>query len=159
MMANILFICTGNLNRSAAAHVILEFHNSNHKVQSCGTGKVAPLHRKIPRKMRLALEELAYNPNDHRSQGLTPELLEWADQIVCMGNVHVKRIAEQYPQYNNKVINWLIDDPHFATGVEKHRAVTKEIEIKVLNHFGGSNAQHRSHDTPPGQDLCALLLT
>jgi protein-tyrosine-phosphatase len=94
------------------------------------------LSRKIPRKMRLALEELGYNPNNHRSQGLTPELLEWADVIVCMGNVHERFIATNYPQHSHKVTNWLVDDPHFAVGNEKHRAVAKQIEELVINRFG-----------------------
>jgi protein-tyrosine-phosphatase len=86
--------------------------------------------------MRLALEELGYNPNNHRSQGITEELLQWADVIVCMGNVHQKFIATNYPQHSTKITNWLVDDPHFAVGTEKHRAVAKEIEAKVLSHFG-----------------------
>lgn len=86
--------------------------------------------------MRLALEELGYNPNNHRSQGLTPELLEWTDIIVCMGNVHERFIATNYPQQSHKVTNWLVDDPHFAVGTEKHRAVAKQIEELVLSRFG-----------------------
>ena len=85
--------------------------------------------------MRLALEELGYDPNNHRSQGLTAELLEWADIVVCMGNVHMRHIAEHFPHHVHKVTLWLVDDPHFATGTEKHRAVAKQIEGLVLNRF------------------------
>lgn len=138
MATNILFICTGSINRSASANVILSAHNKEdkYKVQSCGTGKVAPLSRRIPRKMRLALEELGYDPNTYRSQGITEELLQWADKIVVMGNVHERYIANNYPQHSAKVTNWLVDDPHFATGIEKHRAVAKQIEELVISRFG-----------------------
>jgi protein-tyrosine-phosphatase len=133
----ILTICTGNINRSASAHVILEHHNTEGKyeVKSCGTGKVAPLSRKIPRKMRLALEELGYNPNNHRSQGITEELLTWADKIVVMGNAHWKFLEQHYPEHLTKATNWLVKDPHFATGNELHRAVAKEIQQLVQLNF------------------------
>jgi protein-tyrosine-phosphatase len=85
--------------------------------------------------MREALEKLGYNPYNHRSQGITAELLEWADAIVCMGNVHERFISEHHPQHAGKVTNWLVDDPHFATGTEKHHAVAKQIQELVLNRF------------------------
>jgi protein-tyrosine phosphatase len=137
MTENILFICTGNLNRSAAADVILNAHNTagKYEIKSCGTGKVAPLKRKIPRKTLLALEELGFDGTSHRTQGISEELLEWADVIVCMGNVHVKRIATEHPQHSHKVSNWLIDDPHFATGMDKHREVVKQIREQVYLRF------------------------
>lgn len=132
----VLFICTGNLNRSAAANVILEKHNpGKYEVKSCGTGKVAPLNRKIPRKMLLALEELGYDGTTHRSQGISEDLLQWADKIVVMGNVHEKYVAEHYPQYSSKVTNWLIKDPHFATGMELHRAVAQQIREQTYLQF------------------------
>ena len=136
-MVNILFICTGNLNRSAAADVILNAHNTagKYEIKSCGTGKVAPLGRKIPRKTLLALEELGFDGTSHRTQGLTPDLLQWADVIVCMGNVHEKHIAEHYPQHSHKVTNWLVKDPHFATGMEMHREVVKQIREQVYLQF------------------------
>jgi protein-tyrosine phosphatase len=136
-MPNILFVCTGNINRSAAAHVILHSHNpGKYKVKSCGTGKVAPSSSKIPRKMRLVLEELGYDPNNHRSQGITESLVEWATVIVCMGDVHQKYIAEYYPEHSHKVSNWLVKDPHFATGNELHYEVAKQIRDQVYLQFG-----------------------
>ena len=137
MVENILFICTGAINRSASANVILNAHNTagKYRIKSCGTGKVAPLSRKIPRKMRVALEELGYDPNSYRSQGITEELLSWADKIVVMGNVHEKYVETHYPEHSHKVTNWLVKDPHFATGNEIHRAVAKQIQEQVLLQF------------------------
>lgn len=134
---NILFICTGNLNRSAAAHVILNSHGSDkYEVKSCGTGKVAPLKKEIPRKMRTALEGLGYDPDNHRSQGISEELLYWADIVVVMGNVHRRFIADNFPQHEGKVENWNIKDPHFEPGCEVHRQVAKQIECLVKKQFG-----------------------
>jgi protein-tyrosine-phosphatase len=85
--------------------------------------------------MRLALEELGYDPNNHRSQGISESLLSWADEIIVMGNAHEKYIAEHHPEYLNKVSNWRVRDPHFATGNELHREVARQIEELVLLKF------------------------
>ena len=135
-MSNILFVCTGNINRSASAHVILEFHDvGRFGVKSCGTGKVAPTRRKIPKRMLISLEESGYDGTSHRSQGISSELVAWADTIVCMGRVHEKFIETHYPENNYKVMNWLVRDPHFASGMETHRAVAKEIKERVMGQF------------------------
>lgn len=79
--------------------------------------------------------EMGYDPLKHRSQGITEDLVEWADRIVVMGNVHQKYIAKHYPQYLDKVENWKIDDPHFSKGSEVHKRVAAEIENLVLKNF------------------------
>jgi protein-tyrosine-phosphatase len=86
--------------------------------------------------MLLALEELGYDGSTHRSQGISESLLSWADKIVVMGNVHEKYIAERYPQHSSKVSNWLVKDPHFATGNELHREVAQQIRNQVYLQFG-----------------------
>jgi protein-tyrosine-phosphatase len=115
----------------------LNAHNTadKYEIKSCGTGKVAPLKRKIPRKTLLALEELGFDGTSHRTQGISESLLSWADTIVCMGNVHEKHVAERYPQHLHKVSNWLVKDPHFATGMEMHREVVKQIRDQVYLQF------------------------
>lgn len=85
--------------------------------------------------MRVVLEEMGYDPWQHRSQGVSEELLEWADRVIVMGNVHQKYIANNFPHYSDKVENWKIDDPHFSKGSEVHKRVAAEIENLVLKHF------------------------
>lgn len=90
----------------------------------------------MARKMRDALAELGYDGNDHRSQAISGDLLEWADAIICMGNVHEKFIAENFPEHSTKVENWRVKDPHFAKGEEEHKVVAKQLKELVLHHFG-----------------------
>jgi protein-tyrosine-phosphatase len=85
--------------------------------------------------MLLALQELGYDGSNHRSQGINEELLAWADTVVVMGNAHEKHIAEHYPNYLSKVSNWLVKDPHFATGNELHRQVARQIQHLVQLEF------------------------
>jgi protein-tyrosine-phosphatase len=114
----------------------LKFHDVGGLViKSCGTGKVAPTRRKIPKRTLNSLEELGYDGKDHRSQGITLDLVAWADTIVCMGMVHEKFIEMRYPENIHKVVNWLVKDPHFAPGMETHRAVVKEIKERVMDQF------------------------
>jgi protein-tyrosine-phosphatase len=85
--------------------------------------------------MLMALEDIGYDGKNHRSQGITPELVSWADTVVCMGRVHEKFINTHHPEHSHKVINWLVKDPHFASGVETHRAVAREIKERVMDQF------------------------
>ena len=83
-----------------------------------------------------AVAELGYDGHSHRSQAITKELLEWAEVIVCMGNVHEKYINLHHPECATKSMNWNIKDPHFAKGNEEHKAVAKQVRDLVLHHFG-----------------------
>lgn len=85
--------------------------------------------------MRIVLEELGYDPNNHRSQGISENLIEWADNIIVMGNVHQNYISEHFPDSLEKVVNWVVKDPHFAVGTELHREVASQIEEKIKQVF------------------------
>jgi protein-tyrosine-phosphatase len=86
--------------------------------------------------MREVLEELGYDPSFHRSQGIAEELLEWADEIVCMGNVHYKYIQSNFGEHIlNKTVLWKVDDPHFHKGTEKHREVAAELKLRILERY------------------------
>jgi protein-tyrosine-phosphatase len=85
--------------------------------------------------MRLILEEMGYNPDNHRSQGISEDLLQWADEIICMGTVHMNCIADQFPKHLPKVSEWLIKDPHFAKGDELHREVAQQIACRIKTTF------------------------
>lgn len=86
--------------------------------------------------MREVLVEMGYCGDSHRSQGISRELLQWADKVVCMGNVHERFIQEHFPEFTSKVTNWLIKDPHFAQGTREHRVVAEQLKELVLQHFG-----------------------
>lgn len=89
----------------------------------------------MPLKMRKAVAELGYDGDPHRSQAITKELVDWADIIVCMGNVHENYINQHYPEHSWKAMNWQVKDPHFAQGDEEHKSVAKQIRELVFHHF------------------------
>lgn len=85
--------------------------------------------------MRNVLVEMGYDFPDHRSQGISEELLSWADRVIVMGNVHYKFIEKNFPQFIDKVENWKVKDPHFSPGDEVHREVARQIETQIKEHF------------------------
>ncbi len=114
----------------------MKFHRSDkYNIQSCGTGKTAPKKARIPRRMRIILEELGYNGENHRSQSISKELMSWADIVVTMANAHIKHVEANYPEHLSKLQKWYIDDPHFSSDPAVHRRVIDELRTHVQDHF------------------------
>jgi protein-tyrosine phosphatase len=94
---NILFVCTGNTCRSPLAEVItrraLEERGWSHvRVDSAGTSAVWDEPASVG-SLRAA-EEVGLDLSGHRSQPLTPELIEGADIILGMTPSHVHVVEE-----------------------------------------------------------------
>lgn len=91
MSYNLLFVCTGNTCRSPMAealarHSLAERGVEGVDVASAGTsawpGSAASTE--VPR----VLEEIGVELGDHEASLLTPERVDWADQILVMGLSH-----------------------------------------------------------------------
>jgi protein-tyrosine phosphatase len=132
---NILFVCTGNLNRSYAAHAIYqELKDGN--VESAGTGKTAG-GKLANKKMREALMRAGYAIPVRKSLKLTQELLDWADVAVCMADVHRQKIIEQFGLTSAaKCVIFMSDgsdvpDPHFSKDPADFDRVVKQIADNI----------------------------
>ena len=91
MSTNLLFVCTGNTCRSPMAaaltrHVLSERGIDDVDVASAGTSARpgAPASAEVP----VVLNEVDVELGEHASQGLSPELVQWADLILVMGLHH-----------------------------------------------------------------------
>jgi len=89
----------------------------------------------MAKRMRTILSEMGYNPEGFRSRGVNAEDVAWADKIIVMGNAHLKYFSERYPEVNDKIELWPIQDPHFAQGTAVHQAVATEIKKRILGQF------------------------
>lgn len=94
----LLFVCTGNIFRSASAHYILikelEKHNINNiLVSSAG---VEPVDPKMHESTQNTLKELNIPFNDHTTKRLTKEILDENDIIVSMSTDHKDFIEKNY---------------------------------------------------------------
>ena len=140
----ILFLCTGNIYRSASAHFLFENKYPNLKFDSAGIG-AKNYDKPMARKMRDLLKEkykIEVTLNSLRSKHITYDLVEEAKYIICMAPVHVKNLINLYPlskqkivkiwEYSNNKIN-SIKDPAFGGNCEE---TLRQIEECVDNFLG-----------------------
>ena len=114
----VLFVCHGNVNRSAAAEVIARKNWPEYEYKSCGLktkdGKI------IAKNMREVLKEQGYE-EEIRSTAINQSLVDWADHIFYMDNANEKRFIDQFGSMDKalKLSNYIpgvdkIPDPAFA---------------------------------------------
>lgn len=129
----VLFVCHGNVNRSAAAEIIAKQDYPNLEVKSCGlkttNGKITA------KKMREVLNDVGYKTEGIRSTIITKELVDWADQIFYMDDANERRFVEIFGEMKKaqKMSNLLpgvnkIPDPAFAQGTDMHYHVVNLIK-------------------------------
>ena len=132
----VLFVCHGNVNRSAAAEIIARQDYPDHEYISCGLktkdGKI------IAKKMREVLKEQGYN-EETRSTAINQDQVDWADVIFYMDNANEKRFVDQFGSMDKamKLSNYIpgvdkIPDPAFARPEEGlHERVVQLIKLSL----------------------------
>lgn len=145
----ILFICTGNICRSATAEVL-----ALRKLRAMGlagvevssAGVFAEPGRPCPSETVASLARRGADARGHRARALTPELVEWADLILAMTEDHRTSVARRYPKSVGKVtlftsyagLSGDVEDP-YEGGPKEHDACTARIDEaleKILTKLG-----------------------
>ena len=90
----VLFVCHGNIERSASAEIIAQKHYPHWQVLSCGV-KATP-GRITGKKMRTALTERGHPTTGIRSTQITQEMIDWADRVFYMDGGNERRLKEQF---------------------------------------------------------------
>lgn len=132
----VLFLCHGNVNRSAAAEIIVRQDYPNIEVKSAGLKTTDG--RITAKKMRETLTECGYKTEGIRSTAVTQELVDWADQIFYMDDANEKRFIDKFGKMDKaqKLSNLIpgvkrIPDPAYAEGTEMHKQVITLIKTSL----------------------------
>lgn len=139
-MTRLLFVCSGNITRSPVAAALADQHAlslaADIEVRSGGTlmidGAAANPH------MTTAARELGLDLTRHRSQGLTEELVRWADFVAGMEPTHLTAVEALVPEARERsralaayIGKPQIDDPTGKWFVAPYRRTRDELKIAV----------------------------
>lgn len=132
----VLFLCHGNVNRSAAAEIIMKCDYPQYEVKSAGLktkdGRITA------KKMRETLQKEGYPSEGIRSTAVTQDLVDWADQIFYMDDANERRFKDAFGEMAKaqKLSNMIpgvkkIPDPAFADGTDMHHEVIRLIKTAL----------------------------
>ena len=104
----VLFVCTGNICRSPMAEQLLRHRASevgwvDLETSSAGTWATDGSPATDEAREVLAGAGVEGGGGEHRSQTLTPEMVEDADVVVAMTSVHLREIESVAPGSKHKV--------------------------------------------------------
>lgn len=106
-MKKIIFVCTGNICRSAMAHQYMQKRLYDKKIEndclvtSCGISAYygdRPTNNAI-----LAMKKYNVNMNLHRATPIEDSNIKECDLIICMTKNHKSIVSALYPNLINKV--------------------------------------------------------
>jgi protein-tyrosine phosphatase len=105
----LLFVCSGNVCRSPMAaaiadRVALELAR---EVEIRSAGTLGLVGRPATPSVVAACREIGLDLAAHRSQGLTEELVRWADRILVMEPEHAVRVRELVPDVGEDLVNFI----------------------------------------------------
>ena len=136
----LMFICTGNICRSAMAHVMLEQRakdeNKDIEVYSCG---VYAQNGARPTEEAISVLATIYDVDlkKHRATNIVDSNIEGMDVILCATTSHKNNVLNRYPELEGKVYTMKeyaeypandmdINDP-WGCSYETYKKCSKEI--------------------------------
>ncbi len=142
----ILFVCHGNINRSAAGEIILKQMRPDWEVKSAAL-KDTKGGQITAKKMRDALNEKGYTTEGIRATPISQELVDWADFIFYMDTPNEKKLAEKFGdkifikaiRLSNLLGIPKIPDPNYEKTNELHKKIIDMIKV-AMDKFIGQEA-------------------
>jgi len=130
----VLFVCTGNTCRSPMAVGLLKklAGPDTYRILSAGTSAAQGLQPS--RYARKVMEEEGVDISDHRSKMLDADLLEEADNVLVMTELHRRQIADWFKSYAKKVrvlreFDPVRDDPDYPN-IPDPMGMGKDVYLK-----------------------------
>lgn len=100
-----MFVCTGNICRSAMAEHLLRHLASQRglelEVRSCGIA--AESWYEVPTVARRLLSEKGVPDFEHTPRLATRESLRWSDLVLVMTDAHRDHILERFPEFSARI--------------------------------------------------------
>lgn len=101
----ILFVCTGNVCRSAFAEACLKgMLTDSHRVEVSSAGITALVGSEMDPLMAQEAESRGIDPSEHCARQLTGRMLKSADIVLVFGPEHVAWIAAECPEVLDRVV-------------------------------------------------------
>ncbi|MFK7927470.1 MAG: hypothetical protein AB8H79_04745 [Myxococcota bacterium] len=99
MTTRVLFVCSGNICRSPMALYLMRARVEQLQlpVELDSAGTLGIIDRAPPPNALAVMREIGVSMDDHRSKGVTTELMTWADRVVVMTYEHASTLRERYP--------------------------------------------------------------
>jgi protein-tyrosine phosphatase len=101
----IMFVCTGNICRSAMAEHLLRHLAAQRgldlEVQSCGIA--AEGWFEVPAVVRRLLSEKGVPPFEHKASLATRDRLKWADLVLVMTELHLENLQDRFPELSARI--------------------------------------------------------
>ncbi len=142
MGVRLLFVCSGNICRSPMAEAMARAWapGLGLQVEARSAGTLQLVDRPAARGMIAVGRELDLDLAAHRSQGLGPDLLRWADRVLAMERAHLLEIRQMAPDLPVEAATLLgpyagrleIDDPIGAWTLGPYRAARDVLREAVL---------------------------
>jgi protein-tyrosine-phosphatase len=99
-----LFVCTGNLCRSALAEAFFRdaARRAGLEAEAKSAGVAAFPGAAPPEETLRAAVRAGLDASAHRARLVSRELLDWADLVLVMDETHRRALARQYPGFEGK---------------------------------------------------------
>lgn len=143
-MKKIVFVCTGNICRSAMAHqymqkrIIDEKKENEYIIDSVGIS--AYTGDRATEFATQVMKKYGVDMQRHRATYIEESDINEADLVLCMTQAHKRKVLSRYPKLENKVFTLKeyvgekgyldIDDP-WGFGLEVYENCSKEIVYYV----------------------------
>jgi len=99
----VLFVCTGNVCRSAAAEALLRRYGAAAGFEARSRGTAAQPYYRMPAQVAAFLKAEGAEAEAHKACLVTEADIDWADLVLVMEARHEALLADKFPQSMRKM--------------------------------------------------------